>query len=156
MKQDIEIVKKQVERWRIALLSEYEKSGRKASGKLGESLKVEETQSGARLIGNAYIGALVYGRRKTTAGGDGSLFKAIYQWINDKGISYKDEREHKSIAYAITKNIHEKGIKIPNQYNDGNLISNSITDESKTELQKSLSLYYGIEYTKELKRIWQI
>lgn len=151
MGRETEIVKKHLEAWKQAIFAEYIRTGRRASGSFGNSLIVEEHANGAAILGNRYFGALVYGRNKTTGGGTGSLLSKIYQWIDDKGISYKSEREHKSIAYAITKKIHETGIQVPNGYNDGKLIENSITDDDKKALQKDVGLFYALKYTADIK-----
>jgi hypothetical protein len=59
------------------------------------------------------------GRKPTQGGGDGELYKSIYEWITFKRdlqanvISKSKNRiaATKSLAYVITRKIHEKGTK---------------------------------------------
>lgn len=64
-----------------------------------------------------------YGRNKTQRKGDGSVYKAIYNWILDKGIQSKVRYDkngrkyiptQKQLAFLITRKIHQDGYFSPN------------------------------------------
>lgn len=94
------------------LKASLDASGSTASGRTKDSIRSEISENRYKLFGRGYIGALEYGRKPTKGSGDGQLFKAIEQWIKDKGITPKEgteEKHYKSLAFAITKKIHESG-----------------------------------------------
>lgn len=64
-----------------------------------------------------------YGRRPTKNRGDGSVYKSIYNWILDKGITPKARYNSKGVkyiptqkqlAFLITRKIHSEGYFSPN------------------------------------------
>jgi hypothetical protein len=94
------------------LKASLDASGSTASGRTKDSLRSEISENRYKLFGRAYIGALEFGRKPTSGGGDGSLKTTILQWIKDKGITPKsgtEEKDYKSMAYAITRKIHQSG-----------------------------------------------
>jgi hypothetical protein len=98
----------------VELLKKYHiEAGQKASGKtlaaFGSKEEIEGTTVRGLVFGAEHTGALEYGRKPTTQSGGGVLYNHIYEWVKDKGFNYRDDRQRKSIAYAITKTIHEKG-----------------------------------------------
>ena len=84
-------------------------SGVTASGKFNSSLMADITPNTIVITGAAYAGAIERGRKPTSSGGNGELYRAIRRWIDDKGITPKDKISRNSLAYAITRKIHEKG-----------------------------------------------
>jgi hypothetical protein len=63
------------------------------------------------------------------------LQEIILEWINVKGITPKDASMTKEqLSWIFSRNIHMNGIKVPNQYNAGGVISNVITDAWIAEL----------------------
>ena len=83
-----------------------------ASGKLANSISyVVVNGTKLQIFGNDYIQYLQNGRRPTKGGGNGSLKKAIRQWIDDKGI-IPDGISKDSLAFLITRKIHEEGATI--------------------------------------------
>lgn len=64
-----------------------------------------------------------YGRQQTQRKGDGSVYKAIHNWILDKGIQCKVRYDkngrkyiptQKQLAFLITRKIHQDGYFSPN------------------------------------------
>lgn len=124
------------------MITSYVQKGLKASGKWEQSLetKVSETSTGyeAVITGQKYTGAMLYGRSANTnqspesikawIGWAGSTF--IAQWVKDKGLNLN--------PYAVAGKIAKKGIKVPNQYNDGEFLKDVINDERIKELGKDL------------------
>lgn len=84
-------------------------SGVTASGKFNRSLLADITPNTVVVTGAAYAGAIERGRKPTTKDGDGSLRSLILQWIDDKGIVTQGNISKDSLAYLITRTIHEKG-----------------------------------------------
>lgn len=84
-------------------------SGVTASGNFNRSLQATITENSVVITGAMYAGAIELGRRPTTSGGDGSLRSLIRRWIDDKGITPTGNISKDSLAYLITRKIHEKG-----------------------------------------------
>lgn len=153
--------KKIIEDWinnvQVDLISNYNQMGLKASGKWANTLesKINETQIGysAAILGQRYTGALVEGRRPNTnqenikawIGWSGSTF--IAEWVKNKGLTLN--------PYAVAGKIAKQGIKVPNQYNDGELLSKVVTknrvEELGKELGKNVLNDFKSELIKELK-----
>ena len=95
------------------LKKEYEQSGRKVTGNFAKGLEAIYEPNKATIRGYTYLA----GRGPTQNGhraGTPYLIDAIEQWIKDKGITAKAQGDKKpisqrSLAYAISKKIHEKG-----------------------------------------------
>ena len=62
-----------------------------------------------------YYEQIDQGRDKTRKGGDGSLYRNILKWVNDKGVRVQTKEGEtipdKSVAYLITRKIHLDGFK---------------------------------------------
>lgn len=84
-------------------------SGVTASGNFNQSLMAEITPNTVVVTGAAYAGAIERGRKPTTSGGDGSLRTLIRRWIDDKGITPQGNISKDSLAYLITRKIHQQG-----------------------------------------------
>ena len=52
-----------------------------------------------------------YGRPPTSGGGNGQVYKNIYEWLSYKKDFRNDPRKRKSLAAAISKKIHREGTK---------------------------------------------
>jgi hypothetical protein len=85
-------------------------SGIRASGNLQNSLRYELTDTSLTLFGASYAFTAEFGRGPSqTSGGD--LRAQIRQWIDDKGI-IPDGITKDSLAYVITRSIHNKGTRL--------------------------------------------
>lgn len=82
-------------------------SGISASGNLRDSIRFEITDTRLTVFGASYAFAAELGRGPSQQSG-GDLRSAIRRWIDDKGIQPQDISKD-SLAYIITKRIHEKG-----------------------------------------------
>ena len=105
-------------------------NGSTASGKTKESLRSELTPTSFKFYGRAFINTLEVGRRPTSADGDGSLKKAIRQWIDDKGI-IANGISRDSLAFLIARKIHR----------EGDLLFNGANFQGKT---KPTQIIYGV------------
>lgn len=83
-------------------------SGSTASGKTKQSIRFEVNGNSFKLYGRAYIGALEFGRKPASGGGNGSLRDAIRQWIDDKGI-IPNGISKDSLAFLIQRKMNAEG-----------------------------------------------
>ena len=85
----------------------------KASGRTAASIHAVATDTTLEVLAHRSIGALEYGRKPTSSGatkGNPSLYEQILDWMQYKSVfAGLKGNERKSVAYAITKKIHEKG-----------------------------------------------
>lgn len=105
---DIELVKSFGDTLLSDMKTSLDVNGSTASGATKDSLRTEITPNRFKLFGRGFIGALETGRKRTSADGDGGLYKKIRQWIDDKGIIAQGISRD-SLAYVITRKIHQEG-----------------------------------------------
>jgi len=143
----------------LELIQEYDKLGLRASGNYANSLakQVNRTVQGYKLVITAprYAGAMEDGRRPTQSGSlsaSGPTLKdAILQWIQVKGIRPREpQMKLETLAYLIARKIHREGIKVPNQYNAGGVISNVLTEQKIFEFVKKIQLLQVEEIRSEI------
>ncbi|HON19733.1 MAG TPA: hypothetical protein PLW70_00150 [Bacteroidales bacterium] len=131
---------REVEEWlsetTTALIENYNRLGLRASGEWEQSLKgtQEETETGVKVIilGAKYTEQLSIGRRP----GKMPPRQAILNWIREKNI--QSELKPQTLAYLIQRKIGRDGIKVPNRYNAGGLVSDVLTNERINELIKNV------------------
>jgi hypothetical protein len=126
-------------------------TGANASGKTSQSLEanisVSKNKIGFEISGGAGFEFIERGRRKTKKDGDGKLIDIIKQWIDDKGITPDDGMTKDSLAYVITRAIHQRGtllnlLKETRKVQSAVLTQkriNSVIDKVKTEIQKDVA-----------------
>jgi len=142
------------------LQKEYVQQGRKASGNWGRELESKIVENAAsiniKILAPEYTGAFEFGRSKSSGGvkGQGKLKDIIEKWIENKNISYSGITK-KSLAFVIARKIHREGIKVPNDYNKGGLVTSVITDKKIAELGKSLQGMYVASIKSDLIKQWQ-
>jgi hypothetical protein len=142
-----QIIDKWLEEIKKDLISNYDRLGLRASGNWANQLESfnKETEGNFKLgiIGERYTGALENGRKPTTRGNKPGILRGIIRrWIDVKGIIPYGGISKDSLAFLITRKIHRFGIRVPNAYNKGGLLSDVVTREKINELIKSLSLFY--------------
>jgi hypothetical protein len=147
-------VNKYLTKWKSDIYSNYISKNRKASGKFGESLAVEMDGVGGAITSATGYGKFIEFGRGATHGSAGlvPLHKLIYKWIDDKGLGYKDEKEHVSMSFAISKHIHKHGVKIGA---DRQIVTPVITEQNINELQNELGNQVIANVVNELKASWQ-
>lgn len=82
-------------------------------GKIGASLRVEVDESGGSLYGWKWLLTRIeFGRGKTRnkAAGSPTLREKIEKWVDENNIG--EPKRRKSIAYAITRKIHQSGDRL--------------------------------------------
>lgn len=127
---EIEAVLEALHRLRDRIADNIVGEGAYASGKTTESMEVEPTSMGGRLLGRAYFYTLESGATpKAWPGPD-----TIRQWMVDKGIMSASDPELDKAARAINWNIYKHGTRL---YQDGgrDTIYTTAIDETLEELQ---------------------
>jgi len=118
------------------LKDNYYRLGLKASGKYEEALRYEVKKNGdvTELIvwGAPHGYYMEHGRGATTSAGSGvPLIEIIKEWIRVKGLTLN--------PYAVTKKIHNEGIRVPNKFNKGKVISDVINNDRIKEIKDKVS-----------------
>jgi hypothetical protein len=131
-------------------------NGSTASGKTKDSLWYKVTPTSFKFYGRPFINTLEIGRRPTSSGGDGSLKRAIRQWIDDKGIIANGITKD-SLAFLITRKIHREGDLLFNGANfqgktkPTEIIYGVINDGRLNQLKNSLLFDVVTQVKKEIK-----
>lgn len=127
----------ELETLKLNLANSIRSKGLVASGRSIQTLEVNvETKEGiteGTLSGESYLFALEFGRKPTTNSQGGVLLRAIRQWLIDKGL------DGKLNEYAVTAKIHREGIKVPNKFNSGNVISDVINKSVIDNINKQVT-----------------
>ena len=150
-----EVVKSWLDGSKSQIISNYDRDNMRASGSFAKSLRVEILQQSGLIKGTLY-GAnhsifVDKGRWATGGGGNGQLREAIKQWIDDKGITPRDNISKDSLAFLISRKIHREGWKPKNIYPNG-VISSVINDNAIKELLASLGANVKLQVKND---IWQ-
>ena len=149
---------KQVDIWlestKKGLIDKYNQLGLRASGKWEKELETEQIQHStgvkAVITGMNYTEQLEIGR----LAGSFPPLAPIRQWIDDKGIIPKGITKD-SLAFLIGRKIKEQGIKVPNKYNAGGLVTDVITDKRVNELVDSVASVVIKDVTSEIYNIFE-
>lgn len=135
----------------VDLIDNYNRLGLRASGRWAESLESFIDNNVNSIIfgvkGESYTQQMEQGRGITKKSNGGILQGIIRKWIDIKGIVPKDNITLDQLASAITWKIHKKGIKVPNQFNAGGLVSSIVTKPRIEEVVKQI----GIAKLNEIK-----
>ena len=105
MKDNAAILTEMVDTIKNDVINSIQAKGKYATGSTVKALEISASPNNVQLLAPEYIDALEKGRKPTgpdAAKGDPTVFERIKEWCAAKGIDEK-------FAYAITKNIHEKG-----------------------------------------------
>lgn len=111
------------------------KKGLYASGKSAKSLRRIAQRSGT-IISRQIVGAAHWkyqqngrGPSRSGRGGGRSLVDALREWKKHKGIEINE--------YALAKKIHREGIRVPNRFNPGGVLSEPLNAKRVTGLLKT-------------------
>lgn len=115
----------------LRLKNRLDAKGLTATGETKDSIKKVVTANGLQITANASIMTLVKGRKRTENNGTGVVRAKIKEWARAKGIPL-------NAVGAIVKKIHEKGIQVPNKYNDGKLFEEVFNEELDNYVKKEL------------------
>ena len=113
----IEVVTRELQSLAKRIAENIRRNGQTASGRSERSLVVEETGDTVTLYGRRYFQSL---ERGTPPLGDRiqilPFAHILHRWAMDKGISFSDDRERWSFAFALAKKIKREGSAL---YRDG-------------------------------------
>jgi len=126
------------------LVDDVKKALPKASGKTAASVKIDYTDDGFTITGNASIGALVNGRKPTKSGakkGSPTLQQQILEWVQALSIQPREQSMTQlQLSWAISNSIHRKGtIGRPDMFDDV-LNSNRFDSLAKTLLNEQTTV----------------
>lgn len=140
------MIEKKISEWvegvKLDLIASYDSRKLRASGRWANELEtnvsVTESNAKAYILGSEYTGIMITGRKPNTkpqnikafVGWAGSTF--IADWVKAKGLSLN--------PFAVAYNIATRGVTVPNQYNDGQLINSVITPERIDELGRTVGM----------------
>ena len=127
------------------LVKNYDKLGLRASGNFEKKLEYEVTESKLKITGASYSYFMEKGRGVTSPNKRGKLYGIILQWIEDKKLKVWEGKTKKSMAFLISRKIDEKGIKVPNPYNAGGLITDVFNRNYFNNLSKELNREISIK-----------
>jgi hypothetical protein len=108
---DPEILKSFADKTVFDIRQSMDVSGVTASGKFNRSLESTVSSNEVVITGLKYAGAIESGR-KPSSGGTGILRALIRSWIDDKGIVPTGGISKDSLAFLITRKIHQDGTRL--------------------------------------------
>ena len=100
-----------------------------ASGRFDKETVVTDYGSGVKIEAPAYVFQMEEGRDS----GSMPPVKAIKQWIKDKNANAGTDIPEEA-AYAIAYVIKRDGIKVPNRFNKGGVVSTLLNDAAVKKL----------------------
>lgn len=113
-----------VEQLRKEIFDNYVSKGLVASGDFGRNLTLHEKGDSIKLTSPKHVIQMEKGRKA----GSFPPVSAIRQWIKDKNRTAGTDIPEEA-AYAIAYVIKRDGIKVPNRYNGGGVVSDIINPE---------------------------
>lgn len=148
MRQAGDIVKEWMEGVQGDLIANYDRQGLRASGSFAQSLEpvITERPHGynvkMRAARHSYF--MENGRRPNKEKSPEQaklLYPIIKDWIEAKGLDFDDSK-----AFAICLKIVYEGIRVPNKYNPGGVISEVVTEQRMRQLASSLGRNILLEF----------
>ena len=143
------------ERTRQELIDKYSSMGLKASGAFEDGLTTETDENSTKIWTVPHTWYMVNGRNKNSSqdkekikkwvGWAGSTF--LKKWVADKGLDIS--------PFAVAYKIARQGIRVPNENNDGTLISSVINDNSIDGLLSKIGIYIIKDIKTEIQQTWQ-
>lgn len=149
------ILNEWAERTKQELIDKYRSMGLKASGLFEKELQTETSENKTQIWTAEHTWFMVNGRGgnskqspddvKKWVGWAGSTF--LKKWVSDKGLDIS--------SFAVAWKIAREGIKVPNKYNDGTLITSVIDDNSINNLLSKMGIYVITDIKSEIEKTWQ-
>ena len=137
------------------LIGKYRSMGLKASGAFENGLTTDTTENRTQIWTVPHTWYMVNGRGKNSSqdkeavrkwvGWAGSTF--LKKWVDDKGLDIS--------PFAVAYKIARQGIRVPNDKNDGRLISEVITAQSISGLLEKMGAYIITDIKTDIQKTWQ-
>ena len=153
MQTDEQIINELMER----LIKGVKESLPNVSGKTANSVKgsVDKNKLGFQITGGLQIGALVNGRKPTSAGakkGSPTLQEMIYDWVKAKSIQPRESSMTQlQLSWAISQSIHKNGYKGDTRLFDDVLNGTSI-NEAASKFLTNRAFMVQSDILKQFKR----
>ena len=129
-------------------LKSYEEKGMVASGDWGRSLEVFSSNSSVGVKANYNSSIMMEKGRKA---GSYSNIEALKNWIKNKqGLPQAFKNNPDKFAFIIARKHFLEGVKVPNEHNNGNVLSdpiNEFTNKYLPQMWKELSSLYVQDMT---------
>ena len=149
------ILNEWAERTKQELIDKYKSMGLKASGSFEDGLSTETDENSTKIWTVPHTWYMVNGRGKNSSqdkeavrkwvGWAGSTF--LKKWVEDKGLDIS--------PFAVAYKIARQGIRVPNENNDGKLISEVITTQSISGLLEKMGAYIITDIKTDIQKTWQ-
>ena len=78
---------------------------------------------------------------------------AIYKWIDDKRIAYKDGKDHTALSWAIAKSIAKKGTGLYRRRMHDNIYDDFFDDKTKKLIANTVVNEYRMQVNKQIKNL---
>ena len=132
---------------------------KKEAGRFADSIEYKADDNVLIIWGSPFIGVLWKGRGKTVNGNNGgpTLRSIIRKWIDEKGIiPYANEKTgivptRDTLAFFITRSIHEKGTLLHQKGGKENPFNKVLTDISINNLLSLLTDKYYSDIIKSIE-----
>jgi hypothetical protein len=129
-------------------LKSYEEKGMVASGDWGRSLEVFSSKSSVGVKANYNSSIMMEKGRKA---GSYSNIEALKNWIKNKqGLPQAFKNNPDKFAFIIARKHFLEGVKVPNEHNNGNVLSdpiNEFTNKYLPQMWNELSSIYVEDMT---------
>jgi hypothetical protein len=127
-----QIYLKYLEILRIKLIKKYDELGLRASGKYADALEAKVEPNKLIMFGSPHSGVMEHGRRAgkfPPYNPETGTFDEIAEWIETKqGLPAIFKEKKKQFAFLIARKLAREGIKVPNSFNKGQVISAVVDD----------------------------
>lgn len=126
-----------IKQFGLKLTEDIRKAIPRGTGATAASVYIEFTKTGFIIRGGAQIGAIIDGRKPTSAGakkGNPTVRESVLKWIKAKGIRPRESSmTQETLAFLISRSIHKNGYK-----GKGNIFKNVITASRISSLTETL------------------
>jgi len=142
-----EIYLKYLEILRLKLIKKYDELGLRASGKYEQELESQVIGNKLLMLGAGHSEYMEHGREP----GKFPPRSMISDWIDTKqGLPAVFREKKDQFIFLISRKIARDGIRVPNQYNLGGVVSSVLEDWLANELEQMLR-EVGEQYYKRLQ-----
>lgn len=155
MSEDEKLYMTYLEQLHLKLINKYDELGLRASGKYEDELEPKVKGNTLTMWGSYHSIFMESGR------GPGGFppRKAIEDWIETKdGLPPIFKEKKKQFAFIIARKIAEEGIKVPNEYNKGKVVSEVLEEflaNDIYEMLDELGLIWTRRITSDIKQIFK-
>ena len=154
MKGDASLYRQHLEQLRDKLIAKYDELGLRASGKYEKGLKGEASSHGAEDVLTMWAPLHALFMEKGRSPGKFPPPAAIEQWIEvKKGLPKVFKERKKQFAYVIARKIAKEGIRVPNEFNAGKVISEIVDGflaEDVSQILEKLGIFWAAKIQSDI------